>query len=59
MMVYAQILDAIVQEKKNMMAGQMSLFDFVSEEEKTAYEIHMPDVEEYPKEAKLAFERKC
>lgn len=35
----------------------MSLFDFVSEEEKTAYEIHMPDVEEYPKEAKLAFEK--
>ena len=57
MMVYAQILDAIVQEKKNMMAGQMSLFDFVSEEEKTAYEIHMPDVEEYQKEAKLAFEK--
>lgn len=57
MMVYAQILDAIVQEKKNMMAGQMSLFDFVSEEEKTDYEIHMPDVEEYPKEAKLAFEK--
>ena len=57
MMVYAQILDAIVQKKKNMMAGQMSLFDFVSEEEKTAYEIHMPDVEEYPKEAKLAFEK--
>ena len=57
MMVYAQILDAIVQEKKNMMAGQTSLFDFVSEEEKTAYEIHMPDVEEYPKEAKLAFEK--
>ena len=57
MMVYAQILDAIVQEKKNMMAGQMSLFDFMSEEEKTAYEIHMPDVEEYPKEAKLAFEK--
>ena len=57
MMVYAQILDTTVQEKKNMMAGQMSLFDFVSEEEKTAYEIHMPDVEEYPKEAKLAFEK--
>ena len=57
MMVYAQILDSVVQEKKNMMAGQMSLFDLVPEEEKTAYEIHMPDVEEYPKEAKLAFEK--
>ena len=57
MMVYAQILDSVVQEKKNMMAGQMSLFDLVSEEEKTAYEIRIPDVEEYPKEAKLAFEK--
>ena len=57
MMVYAQILDSVVQEKKNMMAGQMSLFDLVSEEEKTAYEIRMPDVEEYPKEEKLAFEK--
>ena len=57
MMVYAQILDSVVQEKKNMMAGQMSLFDLVSEEEKTAYEIRMPNVEEYPKEEKLAFEK--
>ena len=39
------------------MTGQMSLFDLVSEEEKEAYEIRMPDVEEYPKEAKLAFEK--
>ena len=31
MMVYVQILDAVVQEKKNVMAGQMSLFDLVSE----------------------------
>lgn len=57
MMVYAQILDAVVQEKKNVMAGQMSLFDLVSEEEKEAYEIRMPNVEEYPKEAMLAFEK--
>ena len=57
MMVYAQILDAVTQEKKNVMAGQMSLFDIVSDEEKASYEIRMPDVEEYPKEAKLAFEK--
>ena len=55
MMVYVQILDAVNQEKKTAMTGQMSLFDLVSEEEKEAYEIRMPDVEEYPKEAKLAF----
>ena len=57
MMIYAQILDSVNQEKKNVMAGQMSLFDLVSEEEKSAFEIRMPDVEEYPKEAKLAFEK--
>ena len=57
MMVYVQILDAENQEKKTAMTGQMSLFDLVSEEEKEAYEIRMPDVDEYPKEAKLAFEK--
>ena len=57
MMIYAQILDSVNQEKKNVMAGQMSLFDLVSDEEKEAFEIRMPDVEEYPKEAKLAFEK--
>ena len=35
----------------------MSLFDFVSEEEKTAYEVQMPDVAEYYKEELLAFEK--
>ena len=35
----------------------MSLFDFVSEEEKTAYEVQMPDVAEYYKEEQLAFEK--
>ena len=35
----------------------MSLFDFVSEEEKMAYEVQMPDVAEYYKEELLAFEK--
>ena len=57
MMVYVQIVDAVAMEKKNTMAGQMSLFDLVSEEEKSAFEIHMPNVEEYTKEDLLAFEK--
>ncbi len=57
MMVYAQILDSVNQEKKNVMAGQMSLFDLVAPEEKEAFEIRMPQVEEYPREAMLAFEK--
>ena len=57
MMVYVQILDAVNQEKKNAMTGQMSLFDLVSAEEREAYEIRLPDVEEYTREAKLAHEK--
>ena len=57
MLVYGQIVDRIAQEKKNSFAGQMSLFDLVSDEEKKEYEIRMPDVEEYDKEMILAFEK--
>ena len=57
MLVYNQIVDSIAQEKKNSFAGQMSLFDLVSDEEKKEYEIRMPDVEEYDKEMILAFEK--
>ena len=44
LMVYAEIVDAVNQEKKNAMTGQMSLFDLISDEEKEAYEIQMPKV---------------
>lgn len=57
MMVYVQVLDAVNQEKKNLLTGQMSLFDFASEEEKLEYEIDLPDVGEYEKEQLLAFEK--
>ena len=57
MMVYAQIVDSVNQEKKHSLAGQMSLFDFVGEEEKKDFELRMPEVEEYDKEMILAFEK--
>lgn len=57
MMVYAQISESISQSKKNTMAGQMSLFDLVSEEEKREYEIQMPRVSEYDQEELLAAEK--
>ena len=57
MLVYGQIVDSIAQEKKNSFAGQMSLFDLVSEEDKKDYEIRMPDVEEYDKDMILGFEK--
>ena len=57
MLVYSRVVDHISQNKKNSMAGQMSLFDLVGEEDKKAYEISMPDVGEYAKEVILAFEK--
>ncbi|MDE6903726.1 MAG: DNA polymerase III subunit alpha [Lachnospiraceae bacterium] len=57
MMVYAAIMDSINQEKKTSMAGQMTLFDFASEEDKKEYEISMPSVGEYEKEELLGFEK--
>ena len=55
--VFAQMMDAGIQNKKNNLAGQMSLFDLVSEEEKSEYEIRLPDVGEYPREILLGFEK--
>ena len=57
MSVYMRMMDDLASAKKNDMAGQMSLFDFVDEEEKQDYVIAMPDVGEYTKEMKLAFEK--
>ncbi len=57
MSIYIQIMDNIQHDKKNNMAGQLSLFDVVSEDHKEEFEVKMPDVGEYSKEMKLAFEK--
>ncbi len=57
MMVYAGIMEGIAQDKKNTMAGQMTLFDFAGEEEKADFEVKLPDVGEYSKEVYLGFEK--
>ena len=57
MMIYIQVLDTVNEEKKSSMTGQMSLFDIMGEEEKKSFEIRLPDVGEYTKETKLAFEK--
>ena len=57
MSIYIQIVDHVNQEKKYSMTGQMSLFDLVSEEEKSDFQIQLPKVGEYAKETKLAFEK--
>ena len=57
LMVYSSVLDSVNQEKKNSMAGQMTLFDLAPEEDKADFELKLPDVGEYPKEELLAFEK--
>ena len=57
MSIYLQIMGQVVREKKTSMSGQMTLFDLVSDDQKEEFEIHLPDVGEYSKEMKLAFEK--
>ena len=57
MLVADSMLDNAVKQKKDSMSGQMSLFDFVGEEEKKDYEIKVPDVTEYTKEELLGYEK--
>ena len=57
MMIYIQVMDTVNQEKKTSMTGQMSLFDMMGEEDRKSFEMKLPDVGEYIKETKLAFEK--
>jgi DNA polymerase-3 subunit alpha len=57
MMVYLQMIDSVNQERKSAMSGQMSLLDFLGEEEKKDFAISYPDVPEYDKMELLANEK--
>ena len=57
MMIYVKIAEQVNQERKYSMAGQMTLFDMVSEEQKSEFDIPLPNVGEYEKETMLAFEK--
>ena len=57
MSIYVQIVDHVNQEKKYAMTGQMTLFDLVGEDQKSEFEIRLPNVGEYAKENLLAFEK--
>lgn len=58
MSVYVQIMDSAAADKKNVMDGQISFMDFLGGE-KAAEELKetLPNVGEYSKETKLAFEK--
>ena len=53
MVVYVQILDQVNRERKYSMTGQLSLFDIVSDDQKSEFDIPLPDVGEYEKRQSL------
>lgn len=57
MHIYVQVLDAVAQEKKRAMTGQLSLFDLGEEVFVEQEQFPMPNVGEYTMEEKLAFEK--
>ncbi len=57
MVIYVQIMDQVNQERKYSMTGQLSLFDMVGEDQKAEFDVPLPDVGEYEKETKFAFEK--
>ena len=57
MSVYIRMVDEQQASAKNNMAGQLSLFDLVPQEQKHQFEITYPDIGEYDKEMLLSFEK--
>ncbi len=57
MSAYVRIMDSANADKKNMVSGQISLFDFVTPEDKEEFRESLPDVGEYSKEVMLQFEK--
>ena len=56
-LVHTSIVDNVMKDKKTSLAGQISLFDIVSEEEKKHFTVSYPNVEEFDKETLLGFEK--
>ena len=57
MIAYPAVLEQAAKDKKNSMSGQLSLMDFLGEEEKSDFRVKYPDVAEYDKDDLLAKEK--
>lgn len=55
--VYGGYMDGVIKDRKQNMAGQMSLFDLGDPEMKDELGEKLPDIGEYPKQEKLAYEK--
>lgn len=54
---YTRLMDVAANERKNSIAGQMSLFDIAREEERKEFEVKLPDAKEFDPEILLSFEK--
>lgn len=57
MMVYADLISEKNRSSKEAIAGQISLFEMMSDDERADVEVKMPDVPEYEKRELLQFEK--
>ncbi len=57
MSVYVRIMDDAAVTKKSAITGQMSLFDFATDEDKEEFKESLPNVGEYNKDTLLTFEK--
>ncbi|MBE5995862.1 MAG: DNA polymerase III subunit alpha [Lachnospiraceae bacterium] len=57
MMAFPLMMEDAAREKKESISGQISLFDFMQPEDTPPSKQLLPDVPEFPKEEKLAFEK--
>ena len=57
MLVYGAMIDSVNRDRRDSVAGQLSLFDMEDTGFEHANEIQYPDVPEYDKEELLAFEK--
>ena len=57
MSVYGDYMDGVIKDRKQNMAGQMSLFDIADADVKSEMGSRLPDIGEYPKNELLALEK--
>ncbi len=57
MMVYPEVMSQVADERKKNATGQMSLLDFMGEEEAAAFEVTYPDIPEFTKDIILKGEK--
>ncbi len=57
MYIHADVVDNVNANKKSAMSGQMSILDLLGEEEKSQFQVRVPDVGEYDSDTLFAYEK--